>query len=191
MTDRIYYTYAYLREDGTPYYIGRGKGDRAFATHKIAKPPKDRIIFLKQNLTFSESVKHEIYIIAVLGRKDLGTGILRNLTDGGEGVTNLSPETKAKISSKRKGQINRSGPHTLETRRKMSRSHKGKVLTDEHKDSIRKAVKGRVVKEETKQKLRETRARQKPPTLGKKHSEETKIRMAEAARQRWARERSA
>ena len=190
MTDRIYYTYAYLRGDGTPYYIGRGKGNRAFATHKIPKPPKTRIIFLKQDLTFSESVKHEVYMIAVLGRKDIGTGILRNLTDGGEGVSNLSQETRAKISVKRKGQVNRSGPHTLESRAKMSVSHTGKVLSEEHKANIGKAVKGRVVREETKKKLRESRAKQKPPTLGKKHSEETKLRMAEAARQRWARERS-
>lgn len=191
MDDRIYYTYAYLREDGTPYYIGRGKEGRAYATHKIPRPPKERILFLKQELTYSESVDHEKYMIFVLGRKDLGTGILRNLTDGGEGVKNLAPQTRQLISEKRKGKATRFGPHTPEARAKMSKSHTGKVLSDEHRANIGKAVKNRVIKEETKQKLKEARARQTPPTLGKKHSEETKLRMSEAARQRWARERSA
>ena len=191
MDDRIYYTYAYLREDGTPYYIGRGKDGRAYAAHKISKPPRERILFLKQELTYSESIDHEKYMIFVLGRKDLGTGILRNLTDGGEGVENLAPETRKRISEKRMGQVNRSGPHTLESREKMSQSHTGKILTEEHKENIAKAMTGRGLSEATKQKLREKRALQTPPTLGKKHSEETKQRMAEAARQRWARERDA
>ena len=83
-----YYTYAYLREDRTPYYIGKGKGNRAYRRRKKdIKPPKDksRIILLKQNLIEEEAFKHEIYMIAVFGRKDLGTGILHNKTNGGEG----------------------------------------------------------------------------------------------------------
>lgn len=85
-----YYTYAYLREDGTPYYIGKGKGRRAYNRNcKSAHMPdnKDNIIFLKTNLTEEEAFIHEIYMIAVLGRKDNNTGILRNMTDGGEGFS--------------------------------------------------------------------------------------------------------
>ena len=85
----MYYTYAYLREDKTPYYIGKGKGYRINSKQRNIKPPKNksRIIFLKQNLTEEEAFKHEIYMIDVFGRKDLGTGILHNRTDGGEGAS--------------------------------------------------------------------------------------------------------
>ncbi len=86
----MYYTYAYLREDGTPYYIGKGQGKRINQpSHSVRRPPLDRRIFLKTNLTEEEAFRHEKYMIAVLGRKDLGTGILRNLTDGGEGPSGV------------------------------------------------------------------------------------------------------
>lgn len=96
----MYYTYAYLREDGTPYYIGKGKGKRIHRnSHSVNRPPLERRIFLKQNLTEEEAFRHERYMIAVLGRKDNGTGILRNRTDGGEGVSGkvTSEETKEKL----------------------------------------------------------------------------------------------
>ena len=105
-----YYTYAYLREDRTPYYIGKGKGKRIYSKQKRIKAPKDksRIIFLKKNLTEAEAFKHEIYMIAILGRKDLGTGILRNLTNGGEGASGhvKSEETKKKRSVAMSGEKN-------------------------------------------------------------------------------------
>ena len=99
-----YYTYAYLREDGTPYYIGKGRGKRIYSTsNRRINLPKDksRIIFLKQNLTEEEAFKHEIYMIALFGRIDLGTGILRNVTDGGEGVSNRgTPEERSETARK-------------------------------------------------------------------------------------------
>jgi hypothetical protein len=94
-----FYTYAYLRKgDRTPYYIGKGHGKRAYdSTHNVKVPDdKDRIIFLKQNLTEEEAFNHEKYMISILGRKDLGTGILRNMSDGGEGRSNPSPEARRK-----------------------------------------------------------------------------------------------
>ena len=154
-----YYTYAYLREDGTPYYIGKGKGYRAFIKHqKNIKIPKDksRIIFLKQNLIEEEAFKHEIYMIAVFGRKDLGTGILYNRTDGGEGSSNPSPETIKKRVSKLTGR-----KHSWESKKKMSISAKGRSnywlqgvsRSEETKKKISKATKGLFRSEETKQKI--------------------------------------
>ena len=123
-----YYTYAYLREDGTPYYIGKGKTNRINNTlHNINLPPEERRIYLKKNLTDEEARKHEIYMIAILGRKDLGTGILRNMTDGGEGCAGrrLSDETKKKLSEVHKGR-KKSDAH----RKKLSEAKMGKKKSD-------------------------------------------------------------
>ena len=90
-----YYTYAYLREDGTPYYIGKGKGNRINDYHSkfVKVPTKERRLLLKQNLTEEESFRHEVYMINIFGRKDLGTGILINRSDGGCGGLNVRSRT--------------------------------------------------------------------------------------------------
>ena len=107
-----YYTYAWLREDGTPYYIGKGAHKRShqrYGRNNKRKPPKDenRILILKRNLTEEEAFRHECYMIAILGRKDQKTGILINLTDGGEGRSGalVSEETRKKMSETRKGRV--------------------------------------------------------------------------------------
>ena len=147
-----YYTYAYLREDGTPYYIGKGKSKRIYDYHRrknginLKPDNKEKIIFLKKNLTEQEAIKHEIYMIAVFGRKDLETGILRNMTNGGDGISGYShtQESKKKISKKGKDnpfygkkhtqetidkmkkmwETRKVRPHSEETKLKMSESHK-------------------------------------------------------------------
>jgi Mg-chelatase subunit ChlI len=158
-----YYTYAYLREDKTPYYIGKGQGKRIYSKQKHIKPPKDksRIIYLKQNLTEAEAFRHEIYMIDVFGRIDLGTGILHNLTDGGDGTSGAirSDETRRKISEAMKGKTHSeeskkrmseaSKNPSEETRRKMSERQKGeknhnygKTLSKEHRKKMSEASKG-------------------------------------------------
>jgi hypothetical protein len=101
MTQNEYYVYLYLREDGTPYYVGKGKGNRAFSLkRRISPPPKERIIIHTENLSENDAFELEKELIAKYGRKDIGTGILRNKTDGGDGLA---------------GHI-----HTQESRNKMS-----------------------------------------------------------------------
>jgi hypothetical protein len=132
---QFYYTYAYLREDRTPYYIGKGKGNRVYETHRRVKQPKDksRIIFLKQNLTEEEAFKHEIYMIALFGRKDLGTGILRNMTDGGEGVSNLgTPEQRSDRARKREA------TKTPEQRRESARKGRASMTLEQRSEASRK-----------------------------------------------------
>jgi len=186
------YTYAYLRKDRTPYYIGKGQGDRVYKKGKgQVKPPKDksRIIFLKQNLTEEEAFRHEKYMIAVFGRKDLGTGILHNRTNGGEGVSGLlvSEETRKKLSEMRVGEKNPNyGKEMSEKQKqKISEKRKGTKLTEEHKDKIRQRMigntwnVGKKLSDETKRKVGEAQ-KGNQHMKGRKYSEETRKKMSEA-----------
>ena len=158
-----FYTYAYLREDRTPYYIGKGNGDRVYRKRsKGIKPPKDksRIIFLKRNLTEQEAFKHEIYMIVVFGRIDLGTGILHNKTNGGEGVS---------------GYI-----HNEETKKKISEIGKGRECKQETRKKLSEASKGKSISEETKRKMSEVKKGENNPNYGKEMSEEHKEKLSEA-----------
>jgi hypothetical protein len=182
--NNYFYTYAYLREDRTPYYIGKGKGDRVYKKSKNdIKPPKDksRILLLKQNLNESEAFQHEKYMISLFGRKDLGTGILHNRTDGGEGSSGVlqTEETKLKRSNALKGR-----PRPEEVKNKIGEKNKGRTQSQETRNKISNTHKGntywvgRKHTEESKQKMRDAKVGKSSHIKGKSHMEETKDKIS-------------
>lgn len=207
----MFYVYAYLRSNesitakiGTPYYIGKGIGNRAFTTHS-SPVPKDKscIIFIKENLTEQEAHSLEIALISKYGRKDLGTGILHNRTNGGEGISNPSVATREKLAYAKRNEsaetrLKRSiaaknrirAPLSEETKQKISEANKGKVRTEktkelmsalkkgkplstEHKEKISISVKGKIVTIAQRKKISES-------LVGRKHSADHILKNSES-----------
>lgn len=139
--------YQWVREDRTPYYIGIGNPRRPYTgRRRCGRPPsRDRIIILHENLEWEEACRIEKELISFYGRVDLGTGILRNMTDGGEGSPNPSEEARRKMSKSRSGENNPNygKKPSKETRLKMSQSHLkeknynyGKKFSKDHREKI-------------------------------------------------------
>ena len=111
---KIYYVYGLFRPwNGSPCYIGKGHGKRwhahFLAAEKHYNPYLARIfakairlklevivVIIRSNLIEQESLQTEIALIKAIGRADLGTGPLANMTAGGEGVDSKSGSKYAK-----------------------------------------------------------------------------------------------
>lgn len=121
MMENNWYVYRHIRLDtNKPFYVGIGNKKnyaRAYQTnpdrrnqiwHNIFSKTDIEIEIILDNLTKSQASEKEKEFIKLYGRKDLGTGILSNMTDGGDGIWNCkrSEETKEKLRQSKLGDKN-------------------------------------------------------------------------------------
>jgi len=151
-----YYIYRHIREDkNEPFYIGIGtiwgkdknsscdakKYGRAFAKINRSEFWKNiisksnytvEILMESDNLDFIKNKEREFIIL--YGRRDLKTGTLVNLTDGGDGIINLSEMSRDKIRNKLLGK-----KLSEEHRIKCGNARRGSKLEEWHKKRISEA----------------------------------------------------
>lgn len=125
------YVYRHRRIDKNEiFYIGIGKGNRAYNTHSrnkywknITKKTDYVVEILIDNISLEDAYELEIFLIELYGRKDLKTGNLVNLTIGGDGCNGAvrTKEWRNKISESKKGK-----KLSIETKKKISDKNSGK-----------------------------------------------------------------
>lgn len=188
-----------FRLNGLPCYVGKGTGDR-WLNHEKKKRFRNNFlqgivldarnkgldlpkVKIQDNLSEKDAFILEMALIKAIGRRNLGTGLLVNLTDGGDGGGGrvFSEDHKLKLSEASKGHR-----HTIEQKEKIAAASRGrkhspesiakikaqrgkpKIWTDEGRINFTNAHKGKKWhlgfkhSEETKMKIREKRAQQKP-----------------------------
>ena len=98
----VFYVYVLFDWLGVPRYVGKGKDDR-WTDHERSTDPINWLknefieqtwimlggvpkIKVRENISNEEALNTETTLIKSIGRLDLGTGPLTNMSDGGEGV---------------------------------------------------------------------------------------------------------
>lgn len=137
-TSTKFYCYAHrTADDGKIFYIGKGHGNRAYSKqrskywHNKVNKHGYVVEMIASGLNELNAFAMEREFIAFYGRENLV-----NLTDGGDGssgrvVSNYEKEVKRKLFSGK--------PLKEETKKKLSESAKGRVISQETRDKISKA----------------------------------------------------
>ena len=159
LNERRFYVYAYLRADGTPYYVGRGTGNRMIRQqgHAVKVPARHCVKVLQDGLTTEEADKWETDLIAILGKKREGTGCLLNWQDGGSTRTGFR--------------------HRPEFAEYMKQVHKGKKLTAEQRAAFHAGQAAMTREQRVEMGRRSAQARK---VNGYSPSAETRLKMSES-----------
>ena len=192
--NREFYVYLHVRLDNmTPFYVGKGHGNRAYnlsrgkGTHhdNICKACGCKVVIIKDNLTENQAFKLEnkmieyyvhtlSYGINIEGYDDYDHELpyLTNFTWGGEGVSGRkhSEEEKQKMSKAKKGKKN-----SKEHNKNISKAKKGKKNSKEHNKNISKSLKGIQFSEEHKQNIGESVSGEKNGMWGKPSPNRSKV----------------
>lgn len=184
-----FYVYIHKKPDGTPFYVGKGHGRRAYRFSNrnqwhqniVAKYGKENII-IEIIHCLNESQAFDLEKIYIKQIKYDGF-TLANMSDGGEGDSGriITEAHRKKLSEAKKGK-----PLSLEHKNAL----KGKVMSDKQKQHISEMRKGSKASEETKQKLSKIKTGKKlsdeckkkisQKHLGKSLTEEHKIKLSES-----------
>lgn len=162
-----FYVYVWRQPDGEPFYVGKGKGNRAYNTAVRSKEFKE--IYALGGCTVEivdwfihESQAHafEVDLIARYGRRENG-GLLVNKTDGGEGAVGCirDEETRTKISEALRGRTFDDG-----WRAKIGAAHRGRSLSNEHRTKLSAAGRGRILTPEERAKVSHAKRGRAPET---------------------------
>ena len=161
-----FYVYVFFRPwDGTPFYVGKGKGDRwkrhlrrdrcgnnefnkillKARTLKAAVPH----VKMREGLSEVEALALERLLIGVIGRMNINTGPLVNrVQGGGEGSTGLiwtdKMRERARLSALRRPYLTRFGhKRSAETKAKLSviaANRTGTFLGKRHTDETKRLI---------------------------------------------------
>jgi len=167
--------YTHSKPNGEIFYIGIGDSKRPYSRsgrskfwHNTVNKYGNIITILSNNLTWENAQQAEIELIKIYGRRDLGLGLLCNLTDGGEGSPGVK-RSKEAIEKQKLTMQNKTSEEKQIISQKISKAQVGKKLSIEHckKLSIinkgNKHCLGRICSEETKVKIRKS-------NIDKKHN---------------------
>ena len=186
------YVYRHIRLDkNEPFYIGIGsdktykRANSNYGRNKIwndiVAKTEYEVDILLDNIEWEYACQKEKEFIALYGKKNNNTGILANLTDGGDGVLGLQHSNK----SKEKMRLSSTGrTHSTQTKLKISKNISGekhhmfgKSPSEETKEKMRKSHIGHTHSIETRKKLSESHMGEKHHMFGKTTSEESKQKM--------------